>query len=226
MKRLYMTVEGQTEAAFATNVLAPHLASFDVFLFPPRYSGLVSRRSGRIPRGGLKNTFMHTLSDMRDWLKEDQHEDARFTTMIDLYSIPSDFPGFEIAMSYRNGAEKADSLCRSLANELRDWRFVPYIQVYEFEALVLVEPERIGTYCKVSDTDIRKLSDECDRFSSPEEIDGGKHSHPKYRIKKRVPTYRENIFGHQIIRDIGLQTIRSRCPSFQKWLTSLEALNE
>ena len=30
MKRLYLTVEGQTEAAFATSVLTPHLAQFNV----------------------------------------------------------------------------------------------------------------------------------------------------------------------------------------------------
>lgn len=97
MKRLYMTVEGQTESAFATNVLTPHLASFDVFVFPPRCSGLVSRKSGRIPAGGLKNTFLHTLADMRNWMKQDRHEDARFTTMIDLYSIPMDFPNIGLS---------------------------------------------------------------------------------------------------------------------------------
>lgn len=225
MKRLYMTVEGETEADFATNILTPHLASFDVFLFPPRYSGLVRRRSGRIPRGGLKSTFLHTLSDMRDWMKEDRHEDARFTMMIDLYSIPSDFPGFELAKLYHTGATMAESLCKALANELGDQRFVPYIQVYEFEALVLVEPERIKKYCNVSDNVIRRLTHECDQFSSPEEIDGGTHSHPKFRIKKRIPKYRENLFGHQIIRDIGLHKIRQRCPSFGKWLTTLESLD-
>ena len=47
MKRLYMTVEGQTEAAFATSVLMPHLANFDVFLSPPRFTGLHRRRRGR-----------------------------------------------------------------------------------------------------------------------------------------------------------------------------------
>lgn len=226
MKRLYMTVEGQTEAAFASNVLAPHLESFDVFLFRPRYSGLVSRKSARIPRGGLKNTFLHTLSDMRNWMKQDRHEDARFTTMIDLYSIPRDFPGYENAMSHHTGAARAESLCNSLANELRDQRFIPYIQVYEFEALVLVEPERIKQYCVVSDKEIRRLVSECSQFSSPEEIDGGTHSHPKFRIKKRIPKYRENILGHQITQDIGLHKIRQRCPSFGKWLTTLEALNE
>ena len=57
MKRLYLTVEGQTEAAFALSVLQPHLAACNVFLHPPRFTGLHRRRRGRIPGGGLLHTF-------------------------------------------------------------------------------------------------------------------------------------------------------------------------
>jgi hypothetical protein len=39
MKNLYLTVEGQTEEAFAHDMLQPHLAAFNVFLWPPRWGG-------------------------------------------------------------------------------------------------------------------------------------------------------------------------------------------
>lgn len=71
MKRLYLTVEGQTEAAFAVEVLAPHLAGFQVVLHRPRFTGLHSRRGGRIPKGGLLGTFRHALADIRRWLLEE-----------------------------------------------------------------------------------------------------------------------------------------------------------
>ena len=87
MNRLYLTVEGQTEAAFATSVLTPHLANFSVFVHPPRFTGLNRRRGGRIPRGGLLHTFGHALSDMRTWLKEDKSADARFSMLVDLYAL-------------------------------------------------------------------------------------------------------------------------------------------
>src|SRR5580698_5004524 len=99
MKRLYLTVEGQTEAAFASAVLTPHLTNFNVFLFPPRFTGLHRRRRGRIPRGGLLHTFGHALADMRTWLKEDPSSDARFSMMVDLYSLPNDFPGYAAGMA-------------------------------------------------------------------------------------------------------------------------------
>jgi hypothetical protein len=76
MKRLYVTVEGQTEAAFATSVLTPHLANFGVFLRPPRFTGLHKRRRGRIPQGGMRNTFGHALADRRTRLAEDRSADG------------------------------------------------------------------------------------------------------------------------------------------------------
>ncbi len=95
MKRLYLTVEGQTEQAFAVDVLQPHLRGFDVFVSRPRLTGPHGRRKGRIPGGGMFNRFQHALNDIRRWLKEDQSGDARFSMMVDLYSLPSDFPGYE-----------------------------------------------------------------------------------------------------------------------------------
>ena len=113
-ERLYLTVEGQTEAAFASNVLTPHLVNFGVFLSPPRFTGLHRRRRGRIPQGGLLNTFARALADIQKWLKEDQSADARFSMMVDLYSLPHDFPGYAAGMAMPTGREKADALQRSL----------------------------------------------------------------------------------------------------------------
>ena len=145
MKRLYLTVEGQTEAAFASDVLADHLTNFDVFVYRPRFTGLHGRRGGRIPKGGLLSTFAHALADIRTWLKEDPSPDARFSMMVDLYSLPRDFPGYASGMARLTGKDQAAALQQSLVEELGDPRFVPYLQVHEFEALVLVDPQLITT---------------------------------------------------------------------------------
>lgn len=224
MKRLYLTVEGQTEAAFATSVLSPHLANFNVFLHRPRFTGLHGRRRGRIPQGGLLNTFGHALADMGTWLREDQSPDARFTMMVDLYSLPHDFPGYAAGMARPNGKEQADALQQSLTTEIGDIRFIPYIQVHECESLVLVDPVRIGTLYEVAKAQIEALFHECERYATPEEINHGQHSHPKYRIQRRVQDYDENVAGPLLAEDIGLPTLRERCPHFGEWLTRLERL--
>ena len=225
MKRLYLTVEGQTEAAFATKVLVPHLATFGVFLSRPRFTGLHGRRRGRIPQGGLLNTFVHALADMRNWLSEDQSPEARFSMMIDLYSLPKDFPGYAEGMARPTGKEQADALQQTLATEIADARFIPYLQLHEYEALVLVDPRRIAMLYEAPAAQIEALCVECGKFKTPEEIDHGQQSHPKYRILQRVREYDENIAGPLIAENIGLPVLRERCPHFGEWLTRLEKLD-
>lgn len=225
MKRLYLTVEGQTEAAFATKVLTPHLAAFGVYLNPPRFTGLHRRRRGRIPQGGLLNTFGHALADMQTWLREDRSADARFSMMVDLYSLPRDFPGYATGIARPTGKEKADALQQSLAQAIADARFIPYLQCHEFEALVLADPIRIATIYDVPNADMEALCRECGDYATPEEINLGQHSHPKHRIERKVRGYDENVAGPLLAEDIGLATLRVQCPHFGEWLTRLESVD-
>ncbi len=38
--------------------------------------------------------YIKLKNDIQRWLKQDEHTDARFTTMFDFYAIPHDFPGY------------------------------------------------------------------------------------------------------------------------------------
>ncbi|MGL4422111.1 MAG: DUF4276 family protein, partial [Gemmataceae bacterium] len=225
MKRLYLTVEGQTEQAFAKEVLTPHLASFQVFLEGSRLTGTHQRRGGRIPKGGLTGTFGHALNDIKRWLKEDQSPDVRFSMMVDLYGLPTDFPGYATAIILPTGQQQAIALQQALAEEIGDPRFIPYVQVHEFEALVLVEPRRIASLYENREAAIDSLCLVCDDFKTPEDINHGRQSHPKYRIQQAVPDYHENAAGPLIVEQIGLAALRKQCPHFGQWLTTLEQLD-
>lgn len=226
MKRLYLTVEGQTEQAFAVEVLQPHLAQFDVHVSKPRLTGLHARRKGRIPSGGLLNSFQHSLGDIRRWLREDKSPDARFSIMVDLYSLPKDFPGYDIASRAGNTYQRVKMLHKALAEELNDRRFIPYLQVHEFEALVLSKPEVFGDWFENVKKQVQNLAADCQTFNTPEEINDGQHTHPKARIKKFIPEYDENVDGPVLTAGIGLEAIRKACQHFNEWLTILEQSNE
>lgn len=226
MTRLYLTVEGQTEQAFAVEVLQPHLAQFDVHVSKPRLTGLHARRKGRIPSGGLLNSFQHSLGDIRRWLREDKSPDARFSIMVDLYSLPKDFPGYDIASRAGNTYQRVKMLHKALAEELNDRRFIPYLQVHEFEALVLSKPEVFGDWFENVKKQVQNLAADCQTFNTPEEINDGQHTHPKARIKKFIPDYDENVDGPVLTAGIGLETIRKACQHFNEWLTILEQSNE
>ncbi len=225
MKRLYLTVEGQTEQAFAVDVLQPHLSPFNVMVVKPRLTGLHARRKGRIPTGGLLNTFGHSLGDIRRWMSEDKSIDARFSIMIDLYSLPTDFPGYADAMKLASPHDQAAQLEKALANELGDSRFVPYLQVHEFEAIVLANPDSFLEWFDDIDKQVANLKAECEPFATPEEINHGQHTHPKARIKKYIEDYHENIDGPVLAGYVGLDAIRDKCPHFAQWLTTLEELD-
>ncbi len=226
MKRLYLTVEGQTEATFAQSVLTPHLAGFNVFLGPPRFTGLRARRGGRIPRGGLLSKFAPTFQDMRDWLKQDQSAEARFSLMVDLYSLPHDFPGYDAGMAQAAGTKQAIALEKSLADELGDARFIPYLQVHEFECVVLADPCASCGALRVPESAARIAMRRMCRL-----CDAGRYqSWPPFaserRIKQRIPAYDENVAGPLLAGDIGLSTLRQTCPHFGEWLRRLEQLDE
>ena len=226
MKRLYLTVEGQTEQAFAIDVLQPHLAQFNVYVWKPRLTGLHARRKGRIPSGGLLNTFQHSLADIQRWLREDKSPDARFSMMVDLYSLPKDFPGYDKANEAADPYQRVETLEKALAEELNDRRFIPYLQVHEFEALVLSKPEVFGDWFEKVGEKVQKLVAECQTFDTPEKIDNGQHTHPKARIKRYIEEYDEQVDGPLLAADIGLEAIRKACHHFDQWLTILERSHE
>ncbi len=224
MKRLYLTVEGQTEQAFAVTVLGPHLAKYGIGVHKPRLTGLHARRRGRIPTGGLLNTFAHSLGDIRRWMKEDTSPDAYFSTMVDLYSLPKDFPGYDQASKLTDPHLQAAKLEEALANELAGHRFIPYLQVHEFEALVLADTNCFLRWFDDAQEHVLLLNEECALFDTPEHINQGQLTHPKARIKKHIKDYDENVDGPALADKIGIDAIKKRCPHFAQWVTRLEQL--
>ena len=75
-------------------------------------------------------------------MMEDQSTDARFTTMFDLYRLPNNFPSYETSSSIQNPYQRVRILEDALRTDLSDPRFIPYIQLHEFESLLLSDPEK------------------------------------------------------------------------------------
>ena len=96
--KLNCIAEGQTEEAFVNEVLKPHLSYMSVWVNP-----IVVRTGYRrnvVYRGGLK-TYARAKNDITRLLKQDRNPDTRFTTMFDLYALPTDFPGYPNAVAKR-----------------------------------------------------------------------------------------------------------------------------
>ncbi len=113
----------------------------------------------------------------------------------------------------------------ALANELNDPRFIPYLQVHEFEAIVLADANCFLDWFDGVDKQVEKLKEECEPFDTPEKINHGQHSHPKARIKKYIEDYDENVDGPALAGYVGMQAIKEKCPHFAQWMKTLEQLD-
>ena len=173
-------------------------------------------------RGGL-TSYEKVKKDITLWLKQDKSEDARFTTILDLYALPNDFPRFNEAKKLEC-YQKIEYLENAFFDDINDPRFIPYIQLHEFEALILVQPEKLSERFPDYENEIQELSNVCHSFSSPELINQGVNTAPSKRIFQFVPTYEKVSAGSLIIQKIGLLKIREKCPHFDRWLTHLEGV--
>jgi len=224
MARLNLTAEGPTEQAFAFQVLRPHLAPHAVYLAKPRCTALC-RRKGRVHRGGM-NRYLPVKNDIVRWLREDQSADSFFTTMIDLYGLPRDFPGYGRAETTDDPYKRIAVLEDALGEDIGDQRFIPHIQLHEFEALLFADPSAFASYYHRHRREIGELLVISATFESPELIDDGEQTAPSKRIAKIIPEYSaaKPTAGPIIAAHIGLETIRAKCSHFDRWLTRLEGL--
>lgn len=139
MARLYLFAEGQTEQTFADNLIKPHLVNSNVFMHNPVLIAH-AKKKGRVHRGGGRN-YAPMRNDIIRFLKQDKATDVFFTTMIDLYAIHPDFPGrAEAEMMRQNPLERVKFLEQKFAEDIGDPRFIPYIQLHEYEAYLFSEP--------------------------------------------------------------------------------------
>lgn len=218
--RLYVTVEGPTERRFVEDSLKPHLARF---LIDVRTRVVFSNRKLGA-RGGIVD-FKTINKDLNHLMRSDQSNDARFTTMIDLYALPQEFPGWEDARKKHNPTERVSVLEKALQLEMKDERFLPYIQLHEFEALLYCDLAELEKRIEGSSRGIKVLEEEI-RGLQPEDINERPDTAPSKRIIKHIPIYESSKIraGALAAVAIGLPKLRAMCPHFGWWINQLESL--
>jgi hypothetical protein len=218
--RLYITLEGQAEKEFADRTLKPHLAGYAVEVRPRVV--VTNRKLGK--RGGVLD-FNKIRGDICRLIKEDRHDEARFTTMVDLYALPAEFPGWAEARQRTRPVERVTVLEAALKTEFAEPRFIPFIQLHEFEALLYCDLGELQKRIANSTAGIAALSKDV-RGLEPEEINEGATTAPSQRILRHIPIYAWNKVrvGAPAAAAIGLHKLRQKCPHFGGWVTQLEAL--
>lgn len=214
---LQVLCEGPTERNFVTQVLKPHLRPHHVFVRALGL-GMTDKGGGVVAHGTLRRNIKSEVGRSRDhqWV----------TTMIDLYALPKDYPGWA-RVGNESGVTRAERIEAGMAESLQNRRFLPFVMVHEFEALVLVDVHRIpSAFPDGEAAEAPALLRRSIGSLAPEEVDDGPTTAPSKRIIKALPAYEamKAIAGPEITAAIGMGALRAACPHFDQWVARLEGL--
>lgn len=214
MGKTLILVEGQTEERFVKLVLSDYFFQRDICLIP-RIIETKEVKSGPNFKGGI-NSYQKIKKDLLKLLADSSA--GIVTTMIDYYGLPRDFPSFN---DKGNCYSKVKSAEESFARDISNPKFVPYLQLHEFEGILFSAPKAISSTMDTSgksDFFVQRIRDQ---VSSPEEINDGPDTHPSKRILKLFPNYNKPFQGELISSRIGMDKILSDCPHFNSWVARI-----
>lgn len=220
MSRVIAVVEGPTEETFVRIVLAPWLALRGVFLS--------ARTVGKPGKKGGVGVFDRAKRDVEILLR--QEKSTVVTTMFDYYGMPTDWPGRDNPKKVNptvhvKTVEKAigDAVSAAIGPKFDGSRFLPYIQLHEFEALVLVGPEELAAVGPWPEK-LKQLRELVRKYKTPELVNDGPLTVPSKRLEKLLPGYRKPLHGPRASQKIGIERIAAKCPHFAGWLAALLAV--
>ncbi len=221
--RINFLVEGQTEQGFVNSVLRNHFALLSIVVTARCITTQQDQRAPHIVHRGGLNTYRHAYDDMRKWTKREKAGNVRFTTMFDLYGLPGDFPGYEEGTKELDPYLRVSILEKAFKESIGDWRFIPYIQLHEFEALIFSDLDKLDTRFPKYSQEIQKLAATTSKLSSPELINDGSATAPSKRIIAAIPQYKtaKASLGPSIASEIGIPTLKSQCRHFREWIEQL-----
>jgi hypothetical protein len=220
VKHILILVEGQTEETFARALLTPHLARFGIYPTPV----LVETKrdeTGLKYKGGVSN-YPKIKRDVTRLLSDTNA--VAVTTMLDFYGLPNDFPGRNDAGVLPDCYGKVAFCERAFAADINNPRFIPYLMLHEYEAMLFTAPDKIAAMFP-EDKRLNELQNIRDAFATPEEINDNPNTAPSKRLRGLFgAAYQKPFHGVLIASSIGLSAICQECRHFREWLAKLEAL--
>jgi hypothetical protein len=104
-----------------------------------------------------------------------------------------------------------------------DARFIPYLQLHEYEGLLFSDPSAFaaGIYEPGLANVFQQIREQ---FPTPEDINDGPGTAPSKRVIAAHPQYRKPLYGALAAMAVGIAAMRRECPHFNQWVTRLEAL--
>lgn len=214
MKRMIIICEGPTEQEFCKDVMTNYFMTKNIAIEHPT---IKHSNGGIVSWNTLKKQIIMHLNE----------RDCFVTLLIDYYRIKDsyNFPGWIASKNITNIYDRMhflfDKMSLDLDEELRP-RFIPYIQLHEFEALLFSDISVFNRNFTSDELDFHSLEQAIKNVETPEEINNGPATAPSERLKKAIKGYDKVVYGACLASEIGLDTIREKCQLFNEWIEKLE----
>ncbi|MCY4329108.1 MAG: DUF4276 family protein [Endozoicomonadaceae bacterium] len=196
--RVGILVEGTTEEIFVKKLLYDYLQPKGIYVTPIKLNGCVN------------------IDKIAKYLNRMANKFDKVTTLVDFY-------GFRGKTQYETKASLEQRILKSVSEKIRH-KVIPYVQMYEFEALLFSNPDILadGLGHPEFKGPAKKILESAD--NNPEKINNSKETAPSKRLEK--VGYRKTTHGPDIAGTIGIDNMRAKCPGFNRWITELEALSQ
>ena len=231
-KRLHFLVEGPTEKEFVDNVLMGHLLAYDKICDARLITTSRDWSGGVFYKGGV-STYGKLKFEIESQIKRDHNPDSYFTTMVDYYGLPKDFPG----MLQQGKCADPRQVVRTIESRFAadvlslfptlnfSGHFVPNVQCHEFEALLFADLDKLLNWYPTRNNEVSALKQQllgCG--GDPESVNTSRQTAPSKRIQTLSDEYDKVPTGALVAVDIGLNSLRQSCAHFDAWITKLEEL--
>ena len=216
-KKVLILVEVQTELGFVKRVLSAYLGNIE--LIPTIHTTKIVK-SGPNFKGGA-TTYHRIEKEVLNLLADSSA--SLVTTMFDFYGLPHDFPGFSSKSG--NCYEQISHLEKAFADKIANEKFVPYIQLHEFEALLFSAPEIIDAIMsgrQLNNSNLKKIRE---AYRTPEEINDNPTTAPSKRIESEYSEYQKALHGQTISEEIGINKILQECKHFSQWIEDIKRIS-
>ncbi len=212
-KKILILVEGHTELGFVKRILVDYFKPIADII--PTMNTTKFVKSGPDFKGGVTN-YSRVRKEILRLLGD--YSATLVTTMFDYYGLPDDFPQFNAQTV--DCYQRVEFLEQAIQTDIGDDRFIPYLQLHEFEALLFSEPQAIDRIM-VGALATSRLQTVRDGFQSPEEINNDPTTCPSQRIIGEYPEYEKILHGQMISATIGMSTMLGQCNHFSRWINRM-----
>ena len=220
--RVIIICEGHTERDFCAKFLDPYFSDKGIKIESP----LIKKSKGGIVKWigdkGLKKEISNHIKTNRS---------AYVSTFFDYYGLTDklQLPMWNASKSFRNPNKRVEKIEAGMFQDINDslrYRFIPYIQIHEFEALLFSDFRAFNNKTLKTSHDSDYLKSTIENYDNPEMINNNRETSPSNRLKRIIPGFRKKLYAYRLVNAIGIDRIRKKCPRFDNWLGQIEELTD